>query len=775
MLTPTTLTEEELAALFLSSIAITLGATIGIYCILLKVEAQIAADMLNSYAEDASNVELSVEDSKQKDCTSIDFRSKKQLQLEAEIANMSCSATDFDPQQNSYASVHNDGMPTSNKNTLNDIEIEGSSQSMSSFSSITLRISHFRKMILALLTVVLILLNYLLMVLSSASDFLSFLGLALISVLVLQRHILEEVRSNRYERLACLVSFMLITTMSMNLASYAAKEVATENMYQGPARIVGYDTSNYDELKAGKETTNTKTDLEVAWGYQWACPLSPDKECRAVVDGALCEMDDNSTLWDDDDYAGSDTNDTKFTTEVYYDENGKKVEKENDHETDYNENGKVVEDYKAHETTEFNENGGNVENYEEDSTDTEYNSNGNVKDVWSTKQSANYTDEGDVGTGTYEYKDSEYSKGALVDVYDEEEDEDFQTASGGHENIDHSLDVSFNADGSTEGKEYTDMETEIDDMGETDTDDTLDVSFNLDGSVEEEDYTKSETELDAAGKITDEYDKEIAIVNDKNGNLENKIVDEDEEKYKDGKAEEETINIVDITENSDGTKEHKDKNKTIKFNKDGEYNVTLDVESNDNGGGNRTLHRRLEDQADSTSEGSNNKQQLEDELEEKEEENERLKDEIDELRKKNEDLQNELAKEKGENKPEHEDDDWGETDWGSVWGEYECYNLFDADLEGVEFNTRKPPGSDDWPYLNIYGNCQTCEAYIVDYYSTEHFQSIQSYKQASLNFGIAACFSLLLTVALALKRRFNPKENNKIDFLESSSKMGTFS
>lgn len=768
MLASNTYTEEGLAALFLFWVAITVAAAAAMYWVLLKIEAQIAADMLNSYAEGAGNLELSVEDNKQKDYTSMDSPSKKkQLELEVEMTNMSCSATDFDPQLNSYASIHNDGGCSPRKNKANDSESEKPIRCMA-FSSSTLRISHFRKVILAFLTIVLVLLNYLLMVLSSAPEFLSFLGLALVSVLVLQRQILEEIRSARYDRLSCLVTVMLIATMSMNLASYAAKEVASENMYQGPARIVGYDTSKYETLKGGKDTTSTKTDLEVAWGDKWACPNSPDKECRAVVDGALCEMDDNSTSWDDDANGGTDK--AKITEEVYYDKNGKKVDKEKDQDTYTDKNGKVVYDYKAEQTTQYN--GGKVENFEEDSSDTEYDSNGKVEESEQYKQSVNYTETGKVQDGTYSYQDTEYADGKKVEDYQEAEENE-QTESGGDEDV------------------Y----------------ETLDVDYNTDGTVKEEEYTASETEKDAAGQKTDEFNEEIDVENDENGKLEDEFVEEDEETYKDGKVVEEEEVFEDVAENSDGTESYEVEDETVKYNKDGGYNVTLEEDYSDgtgqydvenetmevdkdgdynvtvedavyskNGtmiedekesygsGGNRglLLRRRLEDQAG-----------LENELEEEEEENEELQEENDELEKENEELQKELNEENGGK--EHEDDDWGETDWSSVWGDYKCYNLFDADLNGVKFNPHKRPGSDDWPYLNIFGNCKTCEAYIVDYYSTEHFQSIQSYKKTGKNFGIAASLSLVLTLVFALKQRLSPKGDNSIELLATSSKRGTFS
>ena len=57
---------------------------------------------------------------------------------------------------------------------------------------------------------------------------------------------------------------------------------------------------------------------------------------------------------------------------------------------------------------------------------------------------------------------------------------------------------------------------------------------------------------------------------------------------------------------------------------------------------------------------------------------------------------------------------WAETQWGGVWGEYACEDLFYSDVEEQTFDENDPPGNDDWPFINIYGNCDTCDAYIVD-------------------------------------------------------------
>ena len=60
------------------------------------------------------------------------------------------------------------------------------------------------------------------------------------------------------------------------------------------------------------------------------------------------------------------------------------------------------------------------------------------------------------------------------------------------------------------------------------------------------------------------------------------------------------------------------------------------------------------------------------------------------------------------------DEYWGQTSWDDVWGEYACEDLFDSDIGGQTYDQNDPPGSDEWPFVNIYGNCDTCDAYIVD-------------------------------------------------------------
>ena len=71
----------------------------------------------------------------------------------------------------------------------------------------------------------------------------------------------------------------------------------------------------------------------------------------------------------------------------------------------------------------------------------------------------------------------------------------------------------------------------------------------------------------------------------------------------------------------------------------------------------------------------------------------------------------------------YESDYW-DYDWDSVWGEYACEDLFDQDIESLPaYDKDVPAGTDDWPSVQIYGSCRSCEAYLMDYYTTRTFFS----------------------------------------------------
>lgn len=156
--------------------------------------------------------------------------------------------------------------------------------------------------------------------------------------------------------------------------------------------------------------------------------------------------------------------------------------------------------------------------------------------------------------------------------------------------------------------------------------------------------------------------------------------------------------------------------------------------------------------------------------------------EVEVLENENEELQNELdeAKETIEELDEevedievsyvyddtiYEDTYWQETDWDSIWGEYACEDLFDSDVEQGDLDVNVAPGKDHWPTVNIYGSCNSCEAYILDYYSTEHYQNIRQFENQSYLYYVAGFFCMVGAAILAILERKRPNRENKIVLL----------
>lgn len=152
--------------------------------------------------------------------------------------------------------------------------------------------------------------------------------------------------------------------------------------------------------------------------------------------------------------------------------------------------------------------------------------------------------------------------------------------------------------------------------------------------------------------------------------------------------------------------------------------------------------------------------------------NEELEEEVEEYEEYSEELEEDVVEEEEEAEYTYYYDDdlmydsyWDEQDWGSIWGEYACYDLFDYDLSGATYDADEAPGKDDWPFVNIYGNCKKCEAYIVDYFSTEHFQNLQSFRIQGRNYLIVSAFGVALTMILHFKHRVDPIAEKELELL----------
>ena len=111
------------------------------------------------------------------------------------------------------------------------------------------------------------------------------------------------------------------------------------------------------------------------------------------------------------------------------------------------------------------------------------------------------------------------------------------------------------------------------------------------------------------------------------------------------------------------------------------------------------------------------------------------------------------------------EDDYWNTDWDSVWGEYACEDLFSEDTDGEGYDPSQAPGLDGWPTIEIYGSCNSCEAYIVDYYTTDHFLGIRLYELQSWIYLWLGFILLIASAFAALKEHLSPTKEKEIVLL----------
>ena len=132
----------------------------------------------------------------------------------------------------------------------------------------------------------LILLTYLLMVQSTAAVFLRMLGSLCVFAVFLRFQIGEEIRRQRVDRIMLLLSLFLLIASMLSTLVYSMKQLKQGEIYEGPARIVGYSKEQYNNTK---HDPTTRTDVSVSWGKEWGCPWTGGKVCQANIQGAMCQ------------------------------------------------------------------------------------------------------------------------------------------------------------------------------------------------------------------------------------------------------------------------------------------------------------------------------------------------------------------------------------------------------------------------------------------------------------------------------------------------------
>ncbi len=57
------------------------------------------------------------------------------------------------------------------------------------------------------------------------------------------------------------------------------------------------------------------------------------------------------------------------------------------------------------------------------------------------------------------------------------------------------------------------------------------------------------------------------------------------------------------------------------------------------------------------------------------------------------------------------------ADLSNVWGDCNCYKLFDTNLDGASYDAAVPSSKEDWPCLNVCSNCHMYKVFVVDQFS----------------------------------------------------------
>jgi len=549
----------------------------------------------------------------------------------------------------------------------------------------------------------LVLLTYLLLVVSNAPIFLRMVGSLCVFGMFLRYQIGDELRRQRIDRLMLLLSLFLLIASMLSTIVYSFKTLSQGEIYEGPARIVGYDMEQYNN---SKHDPTTRTDMAVSWGKNWGCPMSGGKVCQSRIQGAMCQTTPakeqtkhkpkNSrrkrkmrTL--EDTKKDEDANQEEEALEEDLEDEEKSnqdLEDENQNLTKENEElEKEIEELKEENQLEDEENDSLVdeENSEIDELADEYD-----EDIMVVEEEM-YED-------AEAYEDAEY----------EEAEEDLEN------------EIESTADDDTKKDLTQDLEDEEADQAE------LDEQYEEDEELLDE---YADAYADAADESAEEFDNE----QDTTDALENQLDDKKEEVL----ATEDEINDT------------KSKSKPSSSSGGGKHSTTdAPKKADDDNVGDDDVYEEIAEEVYEEEE-----EEVEEEYEEEvyEEEEEWYWDEYPE----------------NYDDDSYEDDYW-DYDWDSVWGDYACEDLFDSDIGGQTFDPNTPPGGEDeWPFVNIYGSCKTCEAYILDYFAEEAFEETQEYKQQAIIYFSAALSGFVWSILSYIKYRVLPTAENEISLMGS--------
>jgi hypothetical protein len=95
--------------------------------------------------------------------------------------------------------------------------------------------------------------------------------------------------------------------------------------------------------------------------------------------------------------------------------------------------------------------------------------------------------------------------------------------------------------------------------------------------------------------------------------------------------------------------------------------------------------------------------------------------------------------------------------------------LFDGDAAGLSYDPSVEAGTDGYPYVNIYGSCKTCEAYVLDYFAEQAFESVEDHKKMASVYMSGAMFGFFISFLLFITFKIRPQAENEIELLDSNS------
>lgn len=95
--------------------------------------------------------------------------------------------------------------------------------------------------------------------------------------------------------------------------------------------------------------------------------------------------------------------------------------------------------------------------------------------------------------------------------------------------------------------------------------------------------------------------------------------------------------------------------------------------------------------------------------------------------------------------------------------------MFDEDAADLNYDASIEAGKDGYPYVNIYGSCKTCEAYILDYFAEEAFESVEEHKKMAVLYMTGAIFGFILSFLSFIKYKVRPPAENEIELLDTDS------